>query len=354
MAVFLDDMTDCAHATTYKKINMALFDILQLAIRTHHSINIIMPFSVAPEQKATISPQAVEFLSSAESIPREAIMAVTATREMFHAAEYVIEESLIDKFNLNIENITMSGVPVLVIHPPSTETKNQGRIVFDIHGGGFVMGTARERTALMMAGEFGYTVYSVDYTLSPEVTYPVAVEQCLSVYRGVVAKFGAQNIAGVSSSAGGQIMLSTIVRAQREGVPLPAALAFYTPNVDLSGVGDSNVFNNDRDLISNDVAVEAMSTLYAGGTNLKDELLSPIYAKLNGPLPPTVINTGTRDLLLSQCVRLYWKLSDAGGKTELLVSEGMWHGFNWELELPEGIRARKAVYSFIQSVFDKS
>ncbi|KAM0263218.1 hypothetical protein ACHAQJ_001373 [Trichoderma viride] len=312
-----------------------------------------MPFSIAPEQKATISPQAVEFLSAAERIPIEAIKAVAVTRQMFHAAEDAVEEGLIEKFNLKIENIIMSGVPVLVIRSPSTKPNNEGRIVFNIHGGGFVMGTARERTALMMAGEFGFTVYSVDYTLSPEVLYPVAIGQCLSVYREVVAKFGAQNIVGVSSSAGGQIMLSTIVRAQREGLPLPAALAFYTPNVDLSGVGDSNVFNNDRDLISNDVAVQAMSTLYAGGTNLKDELLSPIYAELSGPLPPTVINTGTRDLLLSQCVRFYWKLREAGGKTELLVSEGMWHGFNWELELPEGIRARKAVYVFIQSILDR-
>ncbi|KAL7905035.1 Alpha/Beta hydrolase protein [Trichoderma velutinum] len=215
------------------------------------------------------------------------------------------------------------------------------------------MGTARERTALMIAGELGLTVYSVDYSLSPEVKYPIAIEQCLTVYREMIVKFGAKNIVGLSSSAGGQIMLSLIVRAQREGLELPAALAFYTPNTDLSGAGDSNVFNDGRDLVSNDVVVGAMSALYAGGVDLKDELLSPIYAELSGPFPPTVINTGTRDLNMSQCVRLYWKLREAGGKTELLVSEGMWHGFNWELELPEGIRARKAVYSFIRNVLDE-
>lgn len=312
-----------------------------------------MPLHITPSQKATISTQAAEFLSAAESIPLEALSAVTTTRQVFQAAEDIIEESLIAKFKLKIKSITIADVPVLVISSSSSDAKNEKRIVFDIHGGGFVMGSARERTALMTAGELGLTVYSVDYTLSPEVLYPVAIEQCLSVYREVVAKFGAENIVGVSSSAGGQIMLSTIVRAQRERLQLPAVLAFYTPNVDLSGVGDSNIFNNDRDLISNDVAVEAMKTLYAGGVDLKDELLSPIYAELSGPLPPTVISTGTRDLLLSQCVRLYWKLRDAGGKTELLVSEGMWHGFNWELKLPEGIRVRKAVYRFIQSALDE-
>ncbi|EHK16305.1 uncharacterized protein TRIVIDRAFT_228224 [Trichoderma virens Gv29-8] len=312
-----------------------------------------MPLHVTPTQKETISPQAAEFLSAAESIPIEAINSVTLTRQVFQAAETAVEESLIERFRLEIRDITMGDVPVLVIRPSSSDLRHQARVVFDIHGGGFVMGTARERTALMMAGELGLTVYSVNYSLSPEVKYPIAIEQCLAVYREMVTKFGAKNIVGVSSSAGGQIMFSTIVRAQREGFQLPAALAFYTPNVDLSGAGDSNVFNNDRDTISNEVMVEAMNTLYAGGVDLKDELLSPIYVRLDGPLPPTIINTGTRDLLLSQCVRLYWKLRDAGGKTELLVSEGMWHGFNWELELPEAIRARKAVYTFIRNILDE-
>ncbi|KAL7943597.1 alpha/beta hydrolase fold domain-containing protein [Trichoderma barbatum] len=235
-----------------------------------------MPLHVIPTQKATISPQAVEFLSAAKSIPIEAIKAVTLTRQGFQAAEDVVEESLIEMFKLEIKSIMMSDVPVLVISPSSWDLKHQERVVFDIHGGGFVMGTARERTALMMAGELGLTVYSVDYSLSPEVMYPVAIKQCLAVYREMVGKFGAKNIVGVSSSAGGQIMLSTIVRAQREGLQLPAVLAFYTPNVDLSGVGDSNVFNDDRDVISNDAAVQAMSTLYAGGLDLKDELIASI------------------------------------------------------------------------------
>lgn len=309
-----------------------------------------MPLPVTPEQKATISPQAVEFLSAADSIPMEAISNVAITRQMFQATEDVTEESLIENYSLDVKTITISDVPVLVIRPPSTNTKYEGKVAFNIHGGGFVMGTARDRTALMIAGELGLTVYSVGYTLSPEVVYPTAVEQCLSVYREVIIRVGAENIVGTSSSAGGQIMLSTIIRAQREQLLLPAALAFYTPNVDLSGVGDSNVFNNDRDLIRNDVAVQAMSTLYAGGVDLKNELLSPIYAELRDPLPPTVINTGTRDLLLSQCVRFYWKLRHAGGKAELLVSEGMWHGSTGSWSCPR-VFARAKLYTASFVVF---
>lgn len=311
-----------------------------------------MPLHVAPEQKATLSSDAAEFLAKAEAIPMEAIQAVNLTRNMFQANENPIEQGLIDRFHLELEPGSFAGTPVLIIRPPVSNSKYAGKIMFNIHGGGFVLGTARERMGLMAAGELGITVYSVEYSLSPEVAYPVANEQCLSVYRELVSHFGSANIVGLSSSAGGQIMLSTMVRAQRAEMPLPACLVFYTPNIDLTGMGDSNIFNSGRDLIDNKVAVEAFKQLYAGGVDLKDELLSPIYAQLSGPLPPTVIITGTRDLLLSQCVRLYWKLRDAGGMAELLVSEGMWHGFTWEADLPEGIQARKAVWEFVRPLLD--
>jgi monoterpene epsilon-lactone hydrolase len=63
--------------------------------------------------------------------------------------------------------------------------------------------------------------------------------------------------------------------------------------------------------------------------------------------PQTVITTGARDLILSNGVRLYWTLRDAGVTSELLVMEGGWHGFNWEPDLEERRRARTAVPDFM-------
>jgi acetyl esterase/lipase len=51
--------------------------------------------------------------------------------------------------------------------------------------------------------------------------------------------------------------------------------------------------------------------------------------------------------MLSSGIRLYWKLRDHDLPTELLVSEGMWHGFHWEPEIPEAVRARAAVRQFV-------
>jgi len=80
--------------------------------------------------------------------------------------------------------------------------------------------------------------------------------------------------------------------------------------------------------------------------NEKDPLFSPIYGEFRNALPPTIITTGTRDLMLRNATRLYWKLRGIGTKVELLVGEGMPHGFNWEVSLPEAIQVRKAVIEF--------
>ena len=68
--------------------------------------------------------------------------------------------------------------------------------------------------------------------------------------------------------------------------------------------------------------------VYAGGKNLRSPLISPYYAKYKKSFPPTIFQTGTRDLLLSDSVRLHRKMKDSGVDVELSVWEGMWHGFH--------------------------
>ncbi len=72
--------------------------------------------------------------------------------------------------------------------------------------------------------------------------------------------------------------------------------------------------------------------MYGKGQDLKDPSVSPIYADFNKGFPPSYISTGTRDLFLSNAVRVQRKLLDAGVVNQLVVYEGMWHVFQ---ELPD-------------------
>jgi monoterpene epsilon-lactone hydrolase len=316
-----------------------------------------MALPVNERQAATMSPEATAFLHSQPSLSGPPSLytdmgspaQVPIFRAQFQEQEDVVEGKIIADNDLGIEHDTISGVPMIIVHPHQTALDMRGKAVLNIHGGGFTIGTGRERTALLTAAELGATVYSVDYTLAPEAAFPVAIEQSLVVYRDLTARIGAGNLVGVASSSGGQVMLAMINRARAEGRPMVAALGLYTPASDISGDGDSGVVNSERDLMPTDLALAFAHLNYVPGADLHDPAVSPIYASYDSSFPPTVLNTGTRDSLMSNSIRLFWVLREAGVDVELLVSEGMWHGFNWEPALPEAVRARAAVYDFLRS-----
>ena len=99
-----------------------------------------------------------------------------------------------------------------------------------------------------------------------------------------------------------------------------------TPWSDLTKTGDSYFTNEfvDNVLGSYDGDLEAAAKLYAGTHELKEPLLSPIYGDLSG-FPPTVLLSGTRDLFLSNTVRVHQKLLQSGVHADLLVFEGQSH-----------------------------
>ena len=66
--------------------------------------------------------------------------------------------------------------------------------------------------------------------------------------------------------------------------------------------------------------------LYAGGRDLTDPYLSPVFGDFTKGFPPAILTTGTRDLLLSDTVRLHRALRAAGVPAELHVTEAGGHG----------------------------
>ncbi|KAI7763400.1 hypothetical protein LZL87_010465 [Fusarium oxysporum] len=319
-------------------------------------------------QKATLSPEAVEFLTKIRHPPLANTLSsfitspcrVPGLRQGFAEKTAPGEAQLIEKHKLQIIETLIAGVSVVVIEPPTIKPEKQKKILFNVFGGAFIMGSPRDRAALTMAAELGVRVYSVDYTKSPEAKYPEARDQCLAVYRELLqngpsggAPVDPSNIHAMGCSSGAQILVSMLLVARQKGLPMPSAgMYLCTPALDLSGAGDSMVFNSlGRDIMPVSLLTGMVSQNYAPeGIDVTDPLYSPIYADYDESFPPTVITVGTRDFALSHGIRFYWKLREAGIKVELLVSEGMWHGFNWDPVIPESIRARAAVIKFLEGL----
>jgi monoterpene epsilon-lactone hydrolase len=128
------------------------------------------------------------------------------------------------------------------------------------------------------------------------------------------------------SSAGGSLVFVTLLRAKAEGLPMPGAVATGSPTVDLSGAGDSLATHAgiDNVLGTHEGFVAATVALYAAGRDLRDPLLSPVYGEVEG-FPPAILTSGTRDLYLSNTVRMHRKLRAAGVEAVLQVWEAQSH-----------------------------
>lgn len=320
------------------------------------------PLPLDDTQRATLSDQAAEQLEQMRPLFLPDVLTgplVDETRlageaENFAASERAVEDTLIERFDLTLEEHTIDDVPVTVVTPARIAPDRAGQVAINIHGGGFFLGTSRDRVGLLLAHELGVPVYSIGYTLAPEAVYPQAVNESLAVYRELVAEHDPADVIGVASSAGGNILTSTVLAAAEEGLPMIAGLALFTPVTDLTGVGDSITANNRRDGLVANLRIDVPARFYAGDTPLEDPGLSPVYATFPADFPPTILTTGTRDLNLSDIVRLTWRLEDAGVYNRLLVGEGMWHGYHWEPDLPEAVQTRASVVDFLHAQLDSS
>ena len=258
-----------------------------------------------------------------------------------------------EQLHVKSEPTTIDGVGAFIITPEVIPPENRNRLLIHVHGGCFVSfpGASGTVEAMFMAGFGHFKVISVDYRMPPMTAYPAALDDAMTVWKAAVKMLPPENLAIFGSSAGGALTLSMVQRARQEGLPLPAAIAPGTPMSDLTGRGDSFVTNAllDNVLIAYGASCDARAALYVNGRDLTDPLLSPIYGDMHG-FPPTILTTGTRDLLLSNTVRVHRKLRSAGVEAVLQVFEGMAHAqYYRDPTAPES----KEVFEEIAGFFDR-
>jgi hypothetical protein len=162
------------------------------------------------------------------------------------------------------------------------------------------------------------------------------------VYRALLEVRDPADVVVGGASAGGNLAAAMLLRARDEGLPMPAALVLPTPMVDLTESGDTfHTLDGVHDLRGQ----LPVNLLYANGHDLTEPYLSPLFADLTG-FPPTFLSSGTRDLFLSNTVRMHRKLLAAGVETELHVFEAMPHGgFNGST--PEDAELDAAINTFL-------
>ena len=303
------------------------------------------PTSLSPEARAIVG------MGAFAGVPYPPLDDIEDWRSMIAQSDATMVELIDDSASqqpAQVKEIDVDGVRVYVLTPDDLPD-DEGRVILEIHGGGFITGAGEccRKMGLRAAARSRASTWAVDYRMPPDHPYPAPVDDCLTVYRELLREHSPGQVVVSGASAGGNLAAALILRARDEGLPLPAAAVLMTPEADLTESGDSFETNLGLDNLLTQRLMPA-NLLYANGHDLSNPYLSPLFADFTRGFPPTILTTGTRDLFLSNTVRLHRALRAADVPAELHVMEGAGHG-GFLGQAPEDAELEREISSFIDA-----
>ncbi|MER6251885.1 alpha/beta hydrolase [Streptomyces sp. NPDC001584] len=208
--------------------------------------------------------------------------------------------------------------------------------VLYIHGAGWVFGNAHTHDRLVRELAVGANAAVVfpEYDLSPEVRYPVAIEQNFAVAQWVVAQgathgLDATRIAVAGDSVGGNMTAAlTLMAKERGGVPLVQQVLFYPVTDANFDTGSYGQFATGYYLRRDGMQWfwDQYTTDEAQRAEITASPLRATTAQLTG-LPPALVITGEADVLRDEGEAYANKLREAGVPVTAVRFQGVIHDF---------------------------
>ena len=224
-----------------------------------------------------------------------------------------------------VESLDLSGVLAEKITPTGAAP---GKALLYLHGGGHVFGSLKSHRHLVsrFAAAAGVTAFHIDYRLAPEHPYPAALEDALKVYKQILATgIAPEDMVVGGESAGGNLATALLLKVREDGLPQPAGLYLLSPWLDMTTAGESYEKVGARDPIITREGIEMVSAAYLGG-NPDNAFTSPVRADPAG-LPPTLIQVGSDEVLLSDSLTFADHAAMAGVDVKLHVWPEMPHAW---------------------------
>ena len=251
--------------------------------------------------------------------------------------------------DVTLQPFMIGPVEVEFIDAPDAD---QQKVLLYFHGGGYVSGSIHSHRYLMqnLSRASGTRTLGINYRLAPEHPFPAAIDDAVSCYRWLLAEgYKPGDIAIGGDSAGGGLVVATLLSLRDAGDPLPAASLCISPWADLTGTAKSYETQRELDPMISPVAIRKIAQMYLGNTKPENPGASPIFADLSG-LPPLLIQVGEREVLHDDSLTLSNNIQQAGGEVTLEIAPNMihvWHAF--APMLSEGQQAVDRAGHFIRS-----
>lgn len=335
--------TACAQSSATPQKDSATFD----PDGTVHLTRVVpMPKTISPEAQAWL--QSLEHSTSGP----ETLAERRARTDEWRAKDSAEARK---RYPVTVEEATIGGVRTDIIMPLSMPDVNRTCVLINLHGGGFNSDSGSLIEGVPIASLAKIKVVSVYYRLAPENPFPAAVDDVVAVYKELLKNYQPRRIGIFGTSAGAILTAEVTVRLKQLGMPLPGAVGVFSGLADFSRVGDSRqlfTLNGFPGLMEPIDANHLPDDQYVGKTDRKDPVLSPLFADLHG-MPPSLLVTSTRDILLSDTTTFHRALLAAGNDSQLVVFEALPHAFWYHFQVPETKETLELMAKFFEGKIEQ-
>ena len=275
-------------------------------------------------------------------------------KKLHHDTESVfmqLSQGITDLYQSNIAETKLGAVQVIDIKPKSWE--DNGIVLVYTHGGAYIFGSANSTIGIpvIAANATGLRVISINYTVAPFSKWNQTTDEVVSVIRALLDHQGYSlgDIAMFGDSAGGGLVASSILKMRDEGLGMPAAAVLWSPWLDLTGNGDTYfTLKNADPYLSYDLFLKKAASAYADPADQRNPYVSAVYGNFSKGYSPTLIQGGTREILLSEFVRFYQALDQTDIPVKLDIYEGMPHVHQILYKTPESKIALSKMNEFLR------
>jgi acetyl esterase/lipase len=262
-------------------------------------------------------------------------MSIEDTRDMLikSSTSMSFDYSDIDVFNMDIQQDGIS-ININIVKPKKAE--EQLPVFMFFHGGGWAFEDFLTHKKLVrdLVVESGAVAVFPNYTLSPEVTYPIALNQVYAAtkwisFHGDKIGVDGKKLAVVGNSAGGNLAAAVALMAKDKKGPNILYQILLWPVTDSDFSRESyKKYGQDRFLTT-----ETMKWMWDNYVpdliKRKEKYASPNQAsieELQG-LPPALIQIAENDILYDEGIEYGRKLDEAGVATTITVYKGLIHDY---------------------------
>ena len=260
---------------------------------------------------------------------------------------------------------TPDGVPYERIS--KKDAPKTGRVVYYLHGGAYICGLLplyRDLAPGLYQATGGCEVIFLDYRCAPEYKYPCQLEDAWNLWEDLTGRQGyrEKNMLIAGDSAGANLALALMLKLRDQGKPMPRCAFCISAWADMTGSGDSYIYNYGNDIMfgekGKEPSIESKQRLleseifcFVGDADRTDPYVSPVYGDYSG-FPPMFFTAGGHEMLLSDTLTIMEKLKQNGVPVDCDIQDKMFHIHTmYGRHMPEGAKSYRRIMQFIEARF---